>query len=108
MNKPAPKPTKATLADGPQVPPAWELPDASAFQALARGEASPDQQRRALDWLIMRAAGTYEFHFYPSDRDTTFALGRAFVGQQVRKLLAVNISSLRREHATSSTPTPQA
>ena len=48
------------------------------------------------DWLIEQAAGAYEFHYYPTDRDTAFSLGRAFVGQQVVKMLHLNISSLRR------------
>jgi len=109
MSRPAPKPDKPTLAAGPYIPAAYELADASALQALQRGEATPDQQRRALDWLITAGAGAYEFHYYPSDRDTAFALGRAFVGQQIVKLLKLNLMSLRRErNAISSTPSPQA
>lgn len=109
MTKPTQKPASPTLALGPFVPAIYELPDATAFQALQRGDASPDQQKRALDWLIKQGAGTYEFHYYPSDRDTAFALGRSFVGQQVVKLLTLNLMSLRREqHAISSTPTSKA
>lgn len=109
MTKTAAKPQAPTLALGPYIPAAYEPPDAFAFQALQRGEASPDQQRRALDWFIKQGAGTYEFHYYPSDRDTAFALGRAFVGQQVVKLLTLNLMSLRREnHANAPTPAPQA
>jgi len=75
------------------------------MQALARGEANSDQQQRALKWLIEQAAGTYEFQFYPSDRDTSFALGRGFVGQQIVKLLKLNLSSLRRQYVeTASHP----
>jgi len=93
-----------TLAAGPHIPPQYEAADVSAFQALQNGTATPDQQRRALKWLIESAAGTYEFHYYPSDRDTTFALGRAFVGQQAVKLLKLNLMTLRRaEHANQST-----
>lgn len=77
------------------APVAWEPADASAFQALARGEADAEQQRRVLAWVIERAAATYEFHYRESERDTAFALGRAFVGQQIRKLLIVNVSMQR-------------
>jgi hypothetical protein len=87
---------KPTRAIGPFIPPPYELADATAFQALQRGEAEPHQQQRALKWLIEHGAGTYEFNYYPSDRDTAFALGRAFVGQQIVKLLRLNTSSLRR------------
>jgi hypothetical protein len=93
-----PPPKKApTRAIGPFIPPPYEVADASAFQALERGEAEPHQQQRALKWLIEQAAGTYEFNYYPTDRDTSFGLGRAFVGQQVIKLLRLNTSQLRRE-----------
>ena len=92
---PPPKKTP-TRAIGPFIPPPYDLADASAFQALQRGEAEPFQQQRALKWLIEQAAGVYEFQYYPTDRDTSFALGRAFVGQQVVKLLRLNTSQLRR------------
>lgn len=97
--------TKAAtpLAKGPFVPAEYESADASAFQALQRGDATPDQQKRALDWLITKGAGAYQFHYYPSDRDTAFALGRGFVGQQIVKLLALNLMTLRRaDHANTS------
>ncbi len=103
------KPQRSGLAIGPYVPADYDLPAACAFQALQRGEATPDQQKLALEWLIKQAAGTYEFHYYPSDRDTAFALGRAFVGQQTVKLLTLNLMSLRRErNANASTPAAQA
>lgn len=98
---------KPDLSRGPHVPATYTLADASAIQALHRGDASPDQQQRALKWLIEKASNTYEFHFYPGDRDTAFALGRGFVGQQVVKLLKLDLSSLRRqanETATSTHP----
>jgi hypothetical protein len=86
-----------TRAAGPHIPPPYELADASALQALQRGVATEDQQQRALKWVIEQAAGTYQFNYYPTDRDTAFALGRGFVGQQVVKLLKVNVSALRRD-----------
>lgn len=91
------KPTK-TIADSPAVPVAYDLADAAAIQALQRGDATPEQQVRALRWIVEGAAGAYNFHFYPSDRDTSFALGRAFVGQQVVKMTKLNLSALRRGH----------
>ena len=87
--------TKDPLALGPHLPTPYEVADVSAIQALQDGSANPDQQKRALRWLIERASGTYEAHFYPEDRFTTFALGRAYVGQQVVKMLRLNVSTLR-------------
>lgn len=103
MAKPTPDKPAATRAIGPHIPPAYELPDASAIQALMRGEASPEQQTRAMRWIIEQASGAYEFQFYPSDRETAFALGRGFVGQQIVKLSKLNLSSLRRlDHVETS------
>ena len=87
---------KATRALGPHIPPDWEIADASAIQALVDGTAEPHQQKRAVQWIVERAAGTYEFNYYPSDRDTAFALGRSFVGQQIVKLMRINISAMAR------------
>lgn len=100
---------KGTRADGPHIPAAYDLADASAIQALHRGEASADQQQRALRWLIEKCADTYNLHFYPSDRETAFALGRAFAGQQIVKLVKLDLSSLRRQsnEPTSTTRAPQ-
>ncbi|MEK9809685.1 MAG: hypothetical protein VW362_04510 [Candidatus Nanopelagicales bacterium] len=90
---------KSARAVGPYMPVEYELADVSAFQALERGDADEFQQKRALKWLIERAAGTYEFQYYPtSERDTSFSLGRAFVGQQVVKLLRLNIQQLRKNN----------
>ncbi len=89
--------TKERLAVGPHLPAEYELADVSALQALQQGVANEDQQKRALRWVIERAAGTYEAHFYPEERFTTFALGRAFVGQQIVKMLRLNVSALRRD-----------
>lgn len=104
MAKQAPTKPAPTRAIGPHVPPPYELPDVSALQALHRGSASPDQQQRALQWIIEQAAGAYEFQFYPSDRETSFALGRGFVGQQIVKLLKLDLASLRRQYADPSNP----
>lgn len=86
---------KSGRAIGPHIPPEWDLADAVAIQALVDGSAEPHQQKRAMQWIVERAAGTYEFNYYPGDRDTCFALGRAFVGQQIVKLMRINVSAMR-------------
>lgn len=88
-NKPA-----ATRALGPQVPAQYEIAHASAIQAMMRGDAEPHQQQMVMKWIIEQAAGTYEFQFYPGERETSFALGRAFVGQQIVKLSKLNTSAM--------------
>lgn len=73
----------------------YEVADVSALQALARGDADADQQKRALDWIIRKAALTYDVSFQPeSDRATAFAEGRRFVGLEVVKLLSLSTRDL--------------
>lgn len=82
--KPKPKPP----AGASWAPVSYEPQDMHAVQALRRGDATPDQQKRALAWIIESAAGTYDLSYRPdSDRDTAFAEGRRFVGLQLVKLL---------------------
>lgn len=88
---------KTSKARGPHMPSEYDVADVSAIQALLIGDATAEQQKRALDWIIIKASGAYEFNYYPSDRDTSFALGRSFVGQQIIKLTKLNISKLRKE-----------
>lgn len=95
------KPVKKSVEEhAPWKSPKYELADVTAFQAIERGEANADQQKRALKWLIEAACGTYDLPYRPggqdSERDTTFALGKQFVGQMVVKMLKLNVSILRR------------
>lgn len=88
---------KVTRAQGPHIPAEYDLAVVSAMQALVSGSADEHQQMLAMKWIIEQAAGTYEFQYYPSERDTAFALGRAHVGQQIVKLLKLNTMTLRRD-----------
>lgn len=79
----------------PYIPIDWEPADISAIQALQRGDASPDQQRRALDYIIT-LAGTYDLSYRPdSARDTDFAEGKRWVGLQVVKATKLNLAAIR-------------
>jgi hypothetical protein len=56
-----------------------------AIKAMSRGEALPHQQQAALQFLIDLAYNGGA-HYFPGEggrRDTDFALGRAWVGQQI-------------------------
>lgn len=75
----------------------YDIPVVSAVQALSRGEATPDQQRELLNWIINHAAGTYNQSFQEAgDRETVFAEGRRFVGLQLVKLLHLSTNALRK------------
>ena len=90
MTQPSPK--KATRATGPHIPAEYGAADVLAIQACVAGVADAEQQKRVIDWIINQASGMYEFQYYPSERDTCFALGRGFVGQQIVKLTRINAS----------------
>jgi len=76
----------------------WDLPDAAAIQALERGDATEEQQKRALSWIINNGAGTYEVAWEPdSDRASSFESGRRYVGLQIVKLMKLNLSAFRRD-----------
>lgn len=82
----------------PWFPPHYEFADVSALKGLAAGTANPEQQQRALKWIIENACATYELSYRPtSDRDTTFAEGRRFVGLQIVKALHLDLSTLRKD-----------
>lgn len=76
----------------------WTDETAGAIQALDKGTAAPHQQKMALDYIINVLAGTYEAHFHAGqdgNRNTDFALGRAFVGQTLVKLTKLHLTALR-------------
>jgi hypothetical protein len=77
------------------APVAWEPADARAIQNVMAGNASHEQQIRAMQWILLRAAAVDDFQYRLSDRDTAFSLGRAFVGQQIKKLCLVNLSRIK-------------
>jgi hypothetical protein len=90
----------------PYLPPEYMPADVIAVQALAAGNATPEQQQRALKWVIEVGAGTYDMSFRPGgqegERDTAFAEGRRFVGLQLVKLTRLNVAKLKeKSHVVS-------
>jgi hypothetical protein len=70
------------------TPPDYNDAQTHAVQCLAEGEATKDQQKMALDWIIIHACMTYDEAFdLDSDRLTNLALGRQFAGKQIVKLM---------------------
>ena len=88
-----PRPSKAEM---PIQPPEADAADVSALQALARGEAGPDQQKRALKWIIEQACETYEWPYRPDQRATDVSLGRMFVGKMIVSNLKKNVGLMHK------------
>lgn len=88
----------------PWKPAPWEPADVSALQALHRGDATADQQKHALDYIIHTVAGTYEPSYRTkSDRDTAFAEGKRHVGLQIVTKLKLNLAAIRQAKSTQET-----
>lgn len=89
------KTDRQAIADNaPWKPVKYEPADAAAIQALAKGNATPDQQKRALAWIIKNCARTYDLSYRPGEdgrRDTDFAEGRRSVGLQLVMMVNVKI-----------------
>jgi len=74
----------------------YSAADIAALQELEAGVASPDQQKRALKWIIEQACITYDLSFDPtSERTTSFAEGRRYVGLQIVKMLKLNRNAFK-------------
>lgn len=77
---------QAIADNAPWKPAGYEPADVAAVQALAKGSATPDQQKRALKWIINVGARTYDLSYRPGEggrRDTDFAEGRRSLGLQL-------------------------
>ena len=74
-----------------------EPADAHALRALHAGTATSDEQQCALKWILSRACDVGGMPWHETDRETSFALGRLFVGKQIGRLLVCDLSTLRRD-----------
>lgn len=69
--------------------------EVESVKALYAGEASPEQQRRALALIVNRLARAHDVSYVPRDpHASSFLAGRAFVGAQVLKLVNLPVGAL--------------
>ena len=87
-------PIKIVQPPPPWLPAEYEIADFNAIKALAAGTANPEQQQRALDWIINKVSDCYGFDYRQDSRDHAFASGRRFVGLQIIKALKVGTSTM--------------
>ena len=68
--------------------PDYSIVDIQALRAVATGNASSGQQKRAMEYIINVVAGTYDIPFRPdSEGATLVAVGKAIVGKHIVGLL---------------------
>lgn len=87
-------------SEKPWVPPKWKKPDVAALQALLRGEATPDQQIRAINYIVVALCGVNEMSFRAGpdgERETAFAEGRRFVGHRITTMTKIPLSKIKEE-----------
>lgn len=86
--------TKQVIEDhAPWKPAPVTTAEHLAVKAVFAGTADAEQQKRAMEWILDKACILKEQHFYPGEdgrRNTDMALGRAFVGKQIARLLTTN------------------
>lgn len=93
----------------PKTPPYFEVDytaaDVSAIQALAAGTATPDQQKRAYEWVMLQGARLREVSFQPDNAHASaFAEGRRFVGLQIAKLQTLRPGDVAARDRAAQTP----
>ncbi len=79
--------------------------DVLALKMCALGEATPEQQKRAIEAIIGRVACADELSFRADDhggtRETDFSEGKRYVGLQLRKLISTPLDILTGEDRRS-------
>ncbi len=75
--------------------------DVAALQAMRRGEANADQQQRAMEFILDAICDRNGMSFRPGGaegaRETDFAEGRRFVGNQIVKLTNLPLSKIKED-----------
>ena len=93
-------PSKLPIS-APYAPAPFSTPVAIALKNLQQGQATPDEQKMALTWIINIGARNYDMSYRPGglegDRDSCFAEGKRFVGSQIIKLLNTPLGVLKQQ-----------
>ena len=83
------------------MPVKYRKADVSALQAMRRGEANADLQKRAMEFILNTVCDRNGMSFRPGGpegaRETDFAEGRRFVGNQIVKLTNIPLNKMKEE-----------
>ena len=92
------RPRAAALENATWKPPHWDPADVGAVKAVAEGRASPEQQKRAMAYIVNTICGIHDWAYRPglNDRDTNIGLGRQFVGHMISKMCRIDPTKVRR------------
>lgn len=76
----------------------WDCPKSVtlAFKNLYDGTATEEQQKLLLNWLLEFGCRVNDMDWFPSgDRDSCFAAGRRFVGQQIVRQIKLKVGQMK-------------
>jgi hypothetical protein len=74
--------------------------DMHAIKAIARGNATEEQQRRAVKVIIEQIASTYDMSFHPENaRATDFSEGKRHVGRMIVGIINCDVKKLNEAEA---------
>lgn len=86
----------------------WPGPIVAALKAMGRGEARPDQQITALNFIIEGLCGTYDLPWRPDDkggeRESSLAAGKMLVGLQLCRVIAQPFETLTGQKTSGENP----
>ncbi len=86
--------------NAPWQPVKYENGDVAALQVLARGEADAEQAHRAWEFILDVICDRNGMSYRPGpdgDRETAFAEGKRYVGNQIVKLAKMPLSKLKKD-----------
>jgi hypothetical protein len=66
-----------------------------AIQAVWSGTANESQQMLAISFIVDDLCGRASNQFYPTERDTAFALGKKFVGDHIAGAINANLGKIQ-------------
>jgi len=66
-----------------------------AIQAVWAGTANENQQVMALSYIVDGLCNRAGNQFYPTERDTSFALGKKFVGDQIAGAINAKLGKIQ-------------
>ena len=93
--------TPKPKSSAPWMPVKYVKADVAALHAVRRGEANASQQLRAMEFILEIICDRHGMSFRPGGaegaRETDFAEGRRFVGNQIVKLTNLPLSKIKED-----------
>lgn len=68
-----------------------------ALKAVSRGDATPEQQKQALDWIVYVACQTYGDDYRTDPRDHAYTAGRRAVGLAITSALTLDLNKMKKD-----------